>query len=74
MFTKGLILAIFDLAKKIIIEIDISRIVLNSILSQPDEKKRLYPIIFYFRKFITSKLNYDIYDKELLTIVDNFKI
>ena len=74
MFTKGLILAMFDPAKKIIIEIDINRIALDSILSQPDEKKRLYPIIFYSRKFTSPKLNYDIYDKKLLAIVDSFKI
>ena len=43
-------------------------------LSQPDEKKRLYPIIFYSRKFIAPELNYDIHDKELLVIVDSFKI
>ena len=74
MFTKGLILTIFNPAKKIIIEIDINKIVLGAILSQPDEKRRLYSIIFYFRKFIASKLNYDIYDKKLLTIVNSFKI
>ena len=74
MFTKGLILAIFDHAKKIMIEIDTNKIVLGAILSQPDEKKRLYSIIFYFRKFIAPELNYDIYDKELLTIVNSFKI
>ena len=74
MFTKRLILTIFDLAKKIIIEIDANKIVLNSILSQPDEEKRLYPVIFYFRKFIVPELNYDIYDKKLLAIVDSFKI
>ena len=74
MFTKGLILKIFDPAKKIIVEIDTNKIVLNLILNQLDEKKRLYPIIFYFKKFTASELNYDIYDKELLAIVDNFKI
>ena len=73
-FTKRPILAIFDLVKKIIIEIDTSKIALSSILNQPDEKKRLYPIIFHFRKFIAPELNYDIHDKELLTIVDSFKI
>ena len=74
MFTKRLILAIFDPAKKIIVEIDTSRIALGSILSQPDEEKRLHPIIFYSRKFTAPELNYDIYDKELLVIVDSFKI
>ena len=74
MFTKGLILAMFNPVKKIIIETDANKIALSLILSQPDEEKRLYPIIFYFRKFIAPKLNYDINDKELLTIVNSFKI
>ena len=74
MFTKRLILAIFNLAKKIMIEIDTNKIVLDSVLNQPDEKKRLYPITFYSRKFTVSELNYDIHDKKLLTIVNNFKI
>ena len=74
MFTKRLILAMFNLIKKIIIEIDINKIALSLILNQPDEKKRLYPIIFYSRKFTAPKLNYDIYDKKLFTIVDSFKI
>ena len=64
----------FNLVKKIIIETDTSRIVLNSMLSQPDEKKRLHSVAFHSRKFITPKLNYDIYNKELLAIVDSFKI
>ena len=74
MFTKRSILTIFDPVKKIVVKIDINKIVLNSILSQPDEKKRLYPIIFYSRKFIAPELNYDIYDKKLLTIVNSFKV
>ena len=64
----------FNLVKKIIIEIDTNKIVLGSILNQPDKKQRLHPVIFYFRKFIASKLNYDIYDKKLLAIVNSFKI
>ena len=74
MFTKGLILAIFNPAKKIIIEIDISRIALGAILSQLDEKDRLYPIVFYFRKFTALELNYNMYDKKLLIIINSFKI
>ena len=73
-FTKRLTLAIFNPAKKIIVEIDISKIALNAIISQPDGKKRLYPIIFYSRKFTASELNYNIHDKELLAIVNSFKI
>ena len=56
------------------VETDANKIALSSILNQPDEKKRLYPIIFYSRKFTVPKLNYDIYNKKLLAIVNNFKI
>ena len=73
-FTKGPILAMFDPKKKIIIETDTNKIALNAIVSQLDEKNRLHPIIFYFRKFTTSELNYNIYDKKLLAIVNNIKI
>ena len=64
----------FNLKKKIMVEIDTNKIVLNAILSQLDKKDRLYPITFYFRKFTISELNYNIYDKELLVIIDSFKI
>ena len=74
MFTKRPILAMFNLKKKIIVEIDASKIVLSAILSQLDKKNRLYPIIFYFRKFTTPELNYNMYDKELLAIVNSFKV
>ena len=47
------------------IEIDANKIALDVILSQIDEKDRLYSIKFYFRKFIATELNYNIYDKKL---------
>ena len=74
MFTKKSILAIFNPVKKIMIEIDINKIILNAILSQPDEKKRLHSILSYSRKFTVPKLNYDIYDKKSLAMVNSFKI
>ena len=74
MFTKKPILAMFNPKKKIIIEIDTNKIALGSILSQLNEEDRLHPIIFYFRKFTTLELNYNIYDKKLLIIVNSFKI
>ena len=64
----------FDFVKKIIVEIDISKIVLGAVLSQLDKENRLYPIIFYSKKFTTLELNYNKYDKKLLTIINNFKI
>ena len=74
MFIKGPILAMFNLIKKIIVEIDVNKIVLGVILSQLDEKDRLYQVIFHSKKFTILELNYNIYDKELLAIVNSFKI
>ena len=53
----------FNPAKKIIIEIDVNKIALNAILSHLDKENRLHPITFYSKKFTTSELNYNIYDK-----------
>jgi hypothetical protein len=39
---------------------------------QLEKKKKLYSFAFYFRKISLVKLNYDIYDKELLIIVAAF--
>ena len=64
----------FNPKKKIIIEIDTNKIALNAILNQSDKKNRLYPIIFYSKKFTTLEVNYNIYDNELLAIVNYFKI
>ena len=30
--------------------------------------------MFYLQKFIVVEINYDVYDKELLAIVDAFKV
>ena len=34
---------------------------------------RLHPITFHLRKLSPVKLNYDIYNKELLAVVNTFK-
>jgi len=36
-----------------------------------DEK--LHPVAFYSRKFLAIEINYEIYDKEILTIIDSFQ-
>jgi hypothetical protein len=67
------ILTHFDLHCKYIVEIDTSDFVLGSTLSQTAEDKKLYLHAFHSRKFSPAEINYDIHDKELLTIVDYFK-
>ena len=56
-----------------VVETDVSNIILRRVISQPDELGRLYLIIFYSRKFNPTESNYNIYNKELLAIVDCFK-
>ena len=42
-------------------------------ISQLDSKGWLRPIAFYLRKITNAKLNYEIYNKELLAIVTVFE-
>ena len=72
-FIKELILTIFDPDKRIMVKTDISNITLKEVISQPDKLEKLYLIIFYSRKFSPTELNYNIYNKELLAIIDYFK-
>ena len=64
----------FNPKKKIMVETDINKIALSAILSQLNKKNRLYPILFYSKKFTTLELNYNIHDKVLLTIINSFKV
>ena len=41
-------------------------------LSQHAEDGELHPVAFHSRKFTAAEINYEIYDKELLAIVEAF--
>jgi RNase H-like domain found in reverse transcriptase len=60
----------FNLKKEAIVEYDTLDKVVNRTLSQRDKKGKLYLIVYYLRKFIAIELNYDIYNKELLVIIE----
>jgi hypothetical protein len=40
---------------------------------QLKKEKKLHPFAFYSKKILPAELNYDIHDKELLTIVTAFQ-
>ena len=42
-------------------------------INQLNDKKRLHLIAFHSKKFISVELNYEVYNKKLLIIVDFFK-
>jgi hypothetical protein len=73
-FTMAPILRQFDLKKVCMVEIDASDIALGAVLSQKGDNGRLYPVAFHSRKFTPAEINYEIHDKELLAIVDCFKV
>ena len=67
-------LAQFDSDHPAVVEADASDYVLGGYLSQLDPKmSMLYLMAFYSRKLISTKEWYEIYDKEILAIVEYLK-
>ncbi|CED85420.1 FOG: Transposon-encoded proteins with TYA, reverse transcriptase, integrase domains in various combinations [Phaffia rhodozyma] len=73
-FASASVLAHFDPEKPISLETDASSFAIAGVLSQPDTDGRSRPIAFHSRKMNPAECNYEIYDKELLAIVDSFKV
>ena len=63
----------FNPDKQIVVKTNKSNIIYKGVINHSDKLKRLYLIIFHSRKFSPTELNYNIYNKKLLTIVDYFK-
>lgn len=63
-----------DSSRPFYISADASDYALGSVLSQRDEEENLRPVEFYSRKFLPAEQNYTVYDKELLAIVESFKV
>ena len=72
-FTMAPILMHFDPEQPIILEADASTHALGAVVSQLDPKGKMHPIAFHSQKFNPTELNYDIYDKEMLAIVDSLE-
>ena len=73
-FTQAPVLTHFDPANPIVVETDASDYTIAAIISQisPDNGD-LHPIAFYSCGMKPAKLNYEIYDKELLAIFAAFQ-
>ena len=63
------ILAMFDPEAETILEADSSGYAIGSVVSQVDKKGRLRPVGFFSRKLTPAEANYEIHDKELLSII-----
>ena len=72
-FRDETMLAHFDPERKTILETDASDFVTAAILSQYDNNDVLRPVAFMSKKMNPAQCNYEIYDKELLAIVNAFQ-
>ena len=69
-FTTAPILRHFDRTRPAILEADASNEALGGTVSQYDDDGVLHPCAFHSRKFTPAEGNYEIYDKEMLAIVE----
>ena len=63
----------FELEKSITLKTNALYQIIETCISQSDDKKRLHLIAFHSKKLTNVELNYEIHDKELLIIVNFFK-
>ncbi len=70
---KTSILRHFDQTRKTIFEIDSFDYVNDEVLFQYDDEEVLHSIVFYSKNMFSAECNYEIYDKELLTIIQAFE-
>ncbi len=68
-----LVLRHFNLKWQAILKIDALNYVKDEILSQYDDEKVLHSMIFYSKSIILAEINYHIYDKKLLVIIQCFE-
>jgi len=67
--TTALVLKHFDLIKEAILKMNFLNYVNDEVLSQYDDEDILHSVIFYNKNMISAECNYEIYNKELLTII-----
>jgi hypothetical protein len=71
LFTSGKtpILKHYDPDRHPLLETDASDLAIAGILSQKFKDGKIHPVKFVSRKLNLAKLNYDVYDKEMLAVV-----
>ncbi|EXV01030.1 reverse transcriptase domain protein [Metarhizium robertsii] len=73
LITSEPVLRTFDPEKETELETDASDFALGAQVGQRDDDGKLHPIAFYSKKLHGAELNYPIYDKEFLAIINAFK-
>lgn len=73
MFTQTFILQHFDWTHEVIVKTDTSDTVIADVLLQNDNQRWLWSVIYFFSKMSLTEINYNIYDKKLLAIIQAFE-
>ena len=73
-FTSAPILTHWVPDVQLVVETDVLDYTLAAILSIMTKENEINPLAFHSRTFSALELNYDVHDKELLTIFETFKI
>ncbi len=67
--TTAFILKHFDSIREVILKMNFLNYVNDEVLFQYDDEDILHSMIFYSKNMIFAECNYEIYDKEFLTII-----
>ena len=67
------ILRHFNQTCETILEIDSFNYINDEVLSQYNDEEVLHSIVFYSKNLSSAECNYEIYDKELLIIIQAFE-
>ena len=67
------ILAHFDFDLECVLKADLSDHAQEDVLLQYDKNDVLHSVVFFSQKLNTAELNYKIYDKKLLVIIQCFE-
>ena len=71
--TEASVLRHFDQNRESYLKTDSSDYVNSDVLSQKDDDGVLHPVAFYSKNLLPAECNYEIYDKELLVIIQCFE-
>jgi hypothetical protein len=62
-----------DQKKQFKIEVDASNYAIGAVLMQKGEKDILHPVAFFSKTMNNAQRNYDVYNRELLALVETFR-
>ena len=71
--TSAPVLRHYDPSKRAYIETDASDYVVGGVLYQYNDENQPHPVTYYSRNMLPAECNYNIYDKELLAIINCLK-